>query len=162
MSESSFHTNADRLAGAMKDRRTKLGLTQKAAELRGGPSLEIIRRYELGNVPSGAQDGTLRKIDRAYSWEAGSAQGVLEGYEPTERAENTLVGPDGQDLPSVDKLIRMLGVIAILKANIRMMTDPNARAMEQMVIEIEDSFEATVQAVLNADLDQRYLPENGE
>lgn len=81
----------ERLAKAVKARRTQLGLAQGDLGGRGGPGVVTVGQIERGqNRPQGL---TLARLDRALEWEPGSAAEVLAGGQPTP-ASGASVRPD--------------------------------------------------------------------
>lgn len=80
-----------RLARAVKARRTQLGLAQGDLGALGGPGVVTVGQIERGqNRPQGL---TLARLDRALSWEPGSAAEILAGGSPTPIATGS-VRPD--------------------------------------------------------------------
>ncbi|MBU8826467.1 helix-turn-helix domain-containing protein [Mycolicibacterium goodii] len=68
------------LARAVRARRTDLGLSQAAVAASGGPSDFVISRIENNDEPRPRPD-TLRKLDRALRWEAGTSQAIVASGE---------------------------------------------------------------------------------
>lgn len=75
-----------RLAAAIKDRREVLGLTQKGLADRIDVSDTTIRNLEGGRTFSRLPP-SIRPLEMALGWQAGSARAVLDGGEPTILAE---------------------------------------------------------------------------
>ncbi|WP_280470956.1 helix-turn-helix domain-containing protein [Nocardia cyriacigeorgica] len=67
-----------RLGAAVKRRRDELGLTQQEVAQAGGPSDTTQGGIEMGTA-RGVSPSTLRKLDSALRWRAGSARAVMEG-----------------------------------------------------------------------------------
>lgn len=75
----------DRLAEAVRVRRTSRGWSQAAVTERGGPSDTLQNRIEAGRwKPVRGVEDSLRKIDAGMEWRAGSASRILSGGEPIE------------------------------------------------------------------------------
>ncbi|OBB94636.1 hypothetical protein A5779_19510 [Mycolicibacterium peregrinum] len=75
----------DKLAVAVRNRRTELGLTQIEVGERGGPAVETLRAIE--NNRAGRLSPRLRRtLERAIEWESGSIDAVLEGGTATKVA----------------------------------------------------------------------------
>ncbi|SDD43597.1 helix-turn-helix domain-containing protein [Auraticoccus monumenti] len=74
----------ERFAQIVKLRRQQLGLTHALIAARGGPSSQTLSNVEMatGSSPS---PSTLRKLDEALEWQAGSAARALQGGRPTTR-----------------------------------------------------------------------------
>jgi transcriptional regulator with XRE-family HTH domain len=74
--------NMKALGDAVRERRLRLGLTQRQAAEACGVSDRTFIRIEKGTSPL-ARDLTLSRLDEGLEWEPGSAQRVLDGGEPT-------------------------------------------------------------------------------
>lgn len=119
---------AEKLAATISDRRSQLGLTQAQVTRRGGPSKPTQIRYEASDIPSGAQDGTLRKYESALELPPGTLQAILDGGEPVipHPSETTLSslferpGPEPVDVWHVDgtKLRSLFEEIQMLRARV--------------------------------------------
>lgn len=74
-------SGAQRLAEAVKRRRTHLGLSQGALAFHGGPSVVTvgeIERAKAGNI----QPLTLAGLDTALGWKPGTASAILHDNAP--------------------------------------------------------------------------------
>lgn len=71
-----------RVADAIRARRTELGLTQPDVTTRGGPSKALLHQIESAH-PKGYDDYTIRRLEQALDWEPGSIQDIVDGREPT-------------------------------------------------------------------------------
>lgn len=75
-----------RLATAIYERMTELGLTQEDVAQAGGPSTTRLRQIDAianrGGRVIGFKPHTLRNLDTALRWEQGSASDVLAGGNP--------------------------------------------------------------------------------
>lgn len=76
-----------RLATAVRARRTALGLAQGDLSSRGGPGVVTVGKIEQGKIQQ-PQPSTLERLDRALRWQPGSAAGVLAGQQPQELPAN--------------------------------------------------------------------------
>lgn len=74
--------NMKALGDAVRERRLRLGFTQRQAAEACGMSDRTFIRIEKGTGPV-ARDLTLSRLDEGLEWEPGSAQRVLDGGEPT-------------------------------------------------------------------------------
>ncbi|MDF3284988.1 helix-turn-helix domain-containing protein [Gordonia sp. N1V] len=73
--------NTEHFANIVRDAVMQLGLTQSDVASRGGPSDTTLRRILAGD-PVGVSSTTLRKLDAALGWRAGSAAQALHGGQP--------------------------------------------------------------------------------
>lgn len=71
-----------RLAEAIRERRSELGLRQEDLKDLGGPSAETVSNYESGDIPVNPQDRTLAGVDTALRWQLGSSRSILNGGAP--------------------------------------------------------------------------------
>lgn len=74
--------NLRALGDAVRERRLRLGLTQRQAAEACGLSDRTFIRVEKGTGPV-VRDIALSRLDDGLRWEPGSAQRALEGGEPT-------------------------------------------------------------------------------
>lgn len=86
------------LAGAVRDRRFDLDLSQESLVERRGPSHQIVRNIEKG-LPADYRDTTFRKLDRALDWPDGTARRILDGHPAPE-------GDAGLDWPALGTEVR--------------------------------------------------------
>jgi hypothetical protein len=104
------HEQVVRLGKLVRARRLALGLTQDAVQAAGGPSDRRQTAIELGRLPV-PTPFTLAKVDRVLRWEAGSAERVLEGGEPTELdADVTALTPDMERAVALEVALSRVGV----------------------------------------------------
>lgn len=75
------HAPSERLVAAMEARATELGMTWQDIRAAGGPGLRTISDLRKGKWAS-MRPATLRKLDTALRWPAGTAQAHLDGREP--------------------------------------------------------------------------------
>jgi len=84
-----------RLGKFVRERRTRLGLSQRDVAERGGPSDTTQQRIEAGEWrPGRGVSTTLEKLDRGLGWKPGSASRILAGGEPVtddETADDVIV-----------------------------------------------------------------------
>lgn len=71
------------LGDAVRERRLRLGLTQRQAAEACGLSDRTFIRVEKGTGPV-VRDITLSRLDEGLRWQPGSAQRVLDGGQPEE------------------------------------------------------------------------------
>ena len=67
----------ERLYALMEERRLELGLTWREVADRAGLSYEAIRNLRTG--PGGMRALSMRRLDAALEWRAGSVQALLAG-----------------------------------------------------------------------------------
>jgi DNA-binding XRE family transcriptional regulator/uncharacterized protein (DUF4415 family) len=96
------------LAAKVKARREELGMTQTQLAANGGPSTASIRAVEAARAPS-ITGRTIRALETALGWEAGSVQDVLLGNEPTMALSPAL--PDDELVTSLTELRERLASI---------------------------------------------------
>jgi hypothetical protein len=89
-----------RLADAVRERRTELGLTQEDARAAGGPSTATLRLIE-GALQDSYQPSTLRELEKALRWERGSVVRILAGGDPVPQRDLRAVPIRKEDLPAV-------------------------------------------------------------
>lgn len=107
MNRTDSHTNARRLAQAVRARREELGLSLLDVVKKGGPTKPTIIRYERGDIPHEVPPGTMAKFDHALDWEPGTAERILSGTDPQETGTVVVPlpvepAPDAVDLLEVD------------------------------------------------------------
>lgn len=78
--------NNEHFATTVRETMSRLGLTQAGVMERGGPSDTTLRKI-LDNEPVGISTLTLKKLDDAFGWDAGSAAATLSGGQPTVTTE---------------------------------------------------------------------------
>lgn len=96
---------------------SRLGLTQASVMERGGPSDTTLRKI-LDNEQVGVSTMTLKKLDDAFGWDAGSAAATLAGGRPTVTTEiqgaagriRLIHGLDEADQESLE-LIRLAQIV---------------------------------------------------
>lgn len=96
----------ERLRAKVLARRAELGLSQEEVAALGGPSTTT--QSKLTNCEAGLlRRGTLRAFDLALSWEAGSAQRILDGGDeiPLDTADGPDLGPE-----KTHTIVRAVGV----------------------------------------------------
>jgi transcriptional regulator with XRE-family HTH domain len=73
-----------RLGVKIRERRESLGVSRRQLSERAGVSEKAIQTAEEGRVPRARWPQSLRLMESAIRWEAGSMQRILEGGEPKE------------------------------------------------------------------------------
>lgn len=87
-------TGMQRLAEAVRTRRTQLGLAQGSLASRGGPSVVTVGQIERGQAEN-VQPLTLAGLDTALAWPAGTAASILYGIPIPAAAAATHPDVDG-------------------------------------------------------------------
>ncbi|QDH47719.1 immunity repressor [Gordonia phage Mellie] len=90
--------NNQHFATVVRETMTKHGWTQNDVASNGGPSDTTLRKI-LDNEPVGVSTATLKKLDVAFGWDAGSAAITLAGGDPTTTTE--IRGKSGQRIRTI-------------------------------------------------------------
>lgn len=75
-------TNWDRLAGAIRERRQVLGMTQQQLADAVGVDRSTIKNLEGARTPTKRLPSSIAVVEQALGWAPGSARIVLDGGEP--------------------------------------------------------------------------------
>lgn len=89
-------SKGERLAKAVRDRRSELDLTQLDVWQAGGPSNTTLTRVESGELDTLSRV-TARKLDKGLRWAPGSARAIYDqGEPPAPATEHGLEYPDAR------------------------------------------------------------------
>lgn len=96
----------DRLAGAIRERRLELGLSQQQLADAAGVTRSTIKNLEGARQPTSRPPSSIASVVQALGWEPGSGQVILNGGEPTLRDHTPPEYPPAQDpyQPLTDRL----------------------------------------------------------
>ena len=73
----------ERLAGAIRERRQALGMTQQQLAEAAGVTRTTIKNLEGARQPTKRPPASLPAVEHALGWTLGSARAILDGDKPT-------------------------------------------------------------------------------
>ena len=143
-SGSDGRSRPDVLARAVLARRNELGLSQQDVREASGLSVTTISKIERGYTDVGVQPATLRRLDAALQWQAGTAESWLEGsggvvvHDGERPAEIPLVA---QLVPQILAALDARAGVGSVTTNLSRLPAPVRRAVEDLVATLADAFD---------------------
>ena len=143
--------NNKHFAAVVRETMSRLGLTQADVADRGGPSDTTLRKI-LDREPVGISPATLKKLDDAFGWNAGSAAATLEGGSPTvtntirgRSGEVVLMTYGGEDTGQESlELLRLATIVTDARDNLKKESTPLHRTLAR---ELDEAAELAIRAI---------------
>lgn len=136
--------NNERFASIVEEAFAALGVTQAEFSKRGGPSDTTLRKI-IDGEPVGISARTLRGLDIAFGWSAGSAARTLAGGDPTPDESIQPSEPESAEASDNERSIADWSNIEVHERLIAQGWE-QARALTQAVNEVENPPESLREA----------------